>query len=891
MTSTTEFPAAGECLRRAQIGTVESILRDGGCTVLSLDVFDTLLWRRVPRPTDAFVLLASDLRESGDLPEWITAAAFRRMRIGAEERARNRRESADPPVDRPAREVSLVDIWSEMPVAVFPEAERMRMVAAEVALERRVTVVDRDVARLAALARERGIGLCLVSDTYLAGEHLEFLLDRPELAALGDARTFRSVQYGAAKGGGLWDVVLRALGLPAGQVLHLGDDVEADVRAPSARGVRTVHLPRVDHGYREILDRERESLDSFGRYGPLLDPEHGDHGLTTLRAKVLAGCPEQGARATAWRYGAGVLGPVLTGFAEWAVRRAAESGAAVVWCPMREGEQLAAMLSAAAAAHGTDVEARPVWLSRQSTSLASLDPADPDALREFLHRGYDVRVRDVLAVLGLRPGEVPGLAEHLDLALGCDDAVGAVADELTGTPHLRRRLVEAAAGARSRLVASLRRSGALAGGPLVLADLGWGGTIQLQLARALEIHGIPVRPVGLYLATDERSVRLASHGLRAEGFLGQAGHPRELVDLLSRSPEVLEQCVSITCGSLLDYTAAGDPVLGDPAGEPAQHAEREAARRGTSAFQQRWNEEVAAAGGAWGDLACTARTRLATIVGSALAAPTPDEAAVFGRWRHEDNLGSRLVTSVLPADLVPAVPYLSPNDLADLHMRDAFWPALLGASDPSLAAAVRALGQGGIRPEAFESPEQASATSIRLRAGDGTWTDGPTTRVRVNPSGLSFARLRAAAPGTAEIALAVPGRPAVVRVDWVEVVATRSGGGRVVLRWESPGDLAGLAMSRCAWLGSTLIEFRAADSALILPVAALAGEPVTSVQVSVAFAMLPRSRSGRSAPLPAANPAARLAGRLGAEVRSGGTAGALRGAVRAGARLLRGGAA
>lgn len=886
MTSTVDPAVRDEAPRRAQIGFLESAIRSGGLRVLCLDVFDTVLWRRVPRPTDVFPLLAAALRDSGDVPDWITDATFRTMRITAERRARDRREEADPPV----REVSLDDIWSEMPAAVFPVAERERLVAAEVELERRLTVVDTDLARVATLAREHGLPVCLVSDTYLSERQLRHLLDRPGLAALRDARMFRSQSHGVGKTCGLWDVVLRELDVPAGQVVHVGDDPEADHRVPAEAGVRTVPYDRVDDGYRAVLDRERESLDSFGRYWPVLDPVHGDHGLTTLRGKVLATCPEDGRRAAAWRYGAGVLGPVLTGFAEWAVRRAADAGAAVVWCPMREGEQLSAMLTAAARAHGLDVAARPVWLSRQSTSLASLDAGDPDALRAFLRRGFGVRVRDVLDLLGFRPGEVPALAEHLDAGLDHEPVVDLVADELTGTPHLRHRLGRATVAARSRLVASLRRAGALDGPPLVLADLGWGGTIQLQLDRALEIHGTPVRPSGLYLATDERSVRLAEAGLRAEGFLGQAGHPRELVDLLVRSPEVLEQCVSATCGSLVDYTADGEPVLGDAAGEPSQHAERRAAQDGMTAFQRRWNDEVVAAAGTWGDLTGSARTRLATVLGSALAAPTAQEASVFGAWHHEDNLGSHLVTPLLPDDLTSAVPYLSANDLADLDMRDAFWPALLGASDPSLAAAAHALGQGRIRPEAFESPEDASWTSIRLR-GSRRWRDGGAVRVRVNPSGLSFARMRAVAPdaaGIREIALAVPGRPAVVRIDWIEVVAEGGDRGPVTVRWESPADLAGLAMSRCAWLGSTMVEFRSAESALVLPVADRTGGPATAVRVSVAFAMLPRARSETSPPLPQASGAARLAGRLSAEMKVNGVRGAVRGAARFGARALLG---
>ena len=44
---------------------VHRIIADRSCAVLTLDIFDTVLWRLVPRPTDVFGLLAARLRAAG----------------------------------------------------------------------------------------------------------------------------------------------------------------------------------------------------------------------------------------------------------------------------------------------------------------------------------------------------------------------------------------------------------------------------------------------------------------------------------------------------------------------------------------------------------------------------------------------------------------------------------------------------------------------------------------------------------------------------------------------------------------------------------------------------------------------------------------------------------
>lgn len=872
------------------LDNVYRIVADGTCSVLSLDIFDTVLWRRVPRPTDAFALLGARLRDVGLCPEWVTDATFRRMRIGAEERARRSRDTL-------GTEVSLFDIWRAMPAGLFGSAPLDQLVAAEVDLEREITVVDLDVAHVINAARKQDIDVVLVSDTYFTQDQLAHLLDRPELGPMEDVRIFRSNQHGTDKASGLWDIVLRDLGRSPEQIVHVGDNEIADDEVPAGLGLRTVHYRRLDEPYTQVLQREHEPLSPAGEHAPDLDGRHGDLGLTSLRAKaVQAGGPfATSALETTWRYGAGVLGPVLTGFAEWVAERAAANGTRTLWCPMREGELLSKLINDAARVRGFDLEARPVWLSRFVTSLAGLDPFDTDAVHAFVRSGYQLTVRQTLAVLELQPGDVPGLATELDTVVDNGDIADRVSKALTETPHLCNRLAVTVTAARERLIRSLREAGALDGTELTLVDLGWGGTIQRQLARVLEIAGIDIAPAGFYLATDNRAERLYLAGLRAEGYLAQAGHPAEVAATVTRSPEIVEQCVNALCGSLIGFTEEGGPVLGDAADSPSQNAERRTVQDGILAFQRTWNRYVAAAEGAWPSLTLpAARERLARILISALRSPTSDEAAVFGNWVHEDNFGSTLVTTLLPADLKPAIPYLSPGDLEDLHMRDSFWPALLAASDTGLGAAARAITDGAIRAEDFDPSGESYETRLRYRTADDRWHEPIRRRVRINHNGLSFARFAFEHHDTVDISLAVPGRPAIVRVDWIE--ARVIAGGRrheQVLRWDKPEDFVGLHYADCRYLGGNLMEFDTSYAAVWLPLARRAGAPVVSSgQITIAFAMLPQSMTGMAPRMPVDRKAARaartarLTDRLREEYRAAGVRGVAAGAGRVARRKL-----
>ncbi|WP_007026052.1 HAD family hydrolase [Saccharomonospora iraqiensis] len=861
---------------RRQLEYLHRVLNDGACPVLSLDIFDTVLWRRVPHPADLFGILGARLRRAGVCPPWLTDTSFRRMRVAAEHDARGRSESL-------GGEVSLFDIWNAMPLSLFDGTPLDDLVRTEVEVERVFTVADLDMADVLRLAEKYEVPIVLVSDTYFTEKQLAYLLDRPELDTLRDARVFRSQQHGAAKESGLWTIVLNELGCSPEQVVHVGDNARADHVIPASLGVRTVPYQRIDEDFADVLEREQESAETFGPFGAHIDPEHGDFGLTSLRARTLGSAPSPTSAAvgTAWRYGASVLGPVLTGFAEWVAFQAHRCGTPVVWCPMREGELLAHLVNQAARSRDWKVEAKTLWLSRQVTSIASLDCFDRDSVREFVRKSYRLTVSRLLATLHLRPGDVPGLAGELDTVLDHDDVVDRVSEVLTETPHLRNRLAVAVTAARERLLRALHDSGALDSPELVLVDLGWGGTIQLQLAQTLRIVQSGTRVSGLYLATDERSTRLHHAGLPAAGYLGQAGQPHETVEAVRRSPEVIEQCTNALCGSLVDFTDEGSPVLGPRAGSESQDAEIRSTQDGILAFQRQWNRYVEHSGGTWPALTDSARHRLATILTAALKCPTTDEAAVFGNWAHDDNFGSSVVTRILPEDLRPAVPYLSPNDLDDLGMRDAFWPALIAASDTRLSAAARALANGLVDPGMFEPAGEPSETRLRFRTPDEKWHDGPRRRVRINHNGLSFARMDFETDGATDVSLAIPGRPAIVRVDWIEATVIAGGDAEPrVLRWDKPDDFAGLTFAECTWLGANMVEFGSPHAALWLPLADRAGAPVTSARITIAFAMLPQWVSGFTPRVPPASRLARLSGRARTEYRARGVAGIAAGAAR-----------
>ncbi|MHB1533665.1 MAG: HAD family hydrolase [Acidimicrobiales bacterium] len=864
-------------------------LADGAVSLLCLDVFDTLLWRRVPRPSDAFVLLARRLADKGYLSTWHTPVSFRRLRMAAELRARE-----DALRRHHGTEVSLREIWAFLAPSVLDGVDPEVAVDVEVNLEHEITIADLDVADLARSAWEQGVRVALVSNTYFSAQQLAVIIDRPELETLRLASIYASSDHGVHKANGLWPVVVGDAGVAPGRILHIGDDPQSDVAVPASLGVRTLHLPYLDAGLAGVMEREGSQVAADAALSEIFVDEHdGDSGLTGLRAKTVARAAlssRDDDLAVSWRYGAAVCGPVLAGFADWVHRRLEEQRVSTGWCLMREGELLAEMVNRVEMVRSSGITARPLWASRYLTARAALQRGDIHELRAALMvRRIRPTVGEFLTNLGLSLAEVPEARGVVSKRMEQQDFVEDLLGTLTGTDQLRSRIVAEAAAARQRLLRYLRSE---VGEPDVLAlvDLGWAATIQGHLASVLASAGWPTRTIGLYLATNRGTVNRALDGLHIEGFLTQNGEPGRALDQISRSPEVIEQLCLAPTGSILDFDAEGQPILDDTAVDPVQAVSKLTAQQGVRDFQTEWLRYERRASG-WRRPTGSERPNLLEILRASIIKPTGEEARVFGGWTHEDNFGAGHRSRIVADDLGPLVPYLGPPDLAEMTIREAFWPAGLAAQyDPILAAAAAAVADGRVSGQIFEPTRRPRHLECYAQGPDAEsgWHAGQRRPLRINRNGLSYARLSLPYPGIHCLRIDPCDQAAMFRLDWIELALSIEGRlDAVHLRYETEEDWAGLTYHRCRWLYDGVVVGFDDDPQVYFPLAGRAPGLITAVEVQVAMAVLPLPATDRHVDLDAADyrsTLVRAAAKVTAEAASGGWSAVARGALRSARR-------
>jgi FMN phosphatase YigB (HAD superfamily) len=723
------------------LGAVER----GDVQALSLDVFDTLLMRRVPRPTDVFLHLGQQLRADGELPDSLAPQAFAELRERAEVMARDRAQQRGF-----GAEVSIEEIYRELPDFLTLAPRERTLIEHELLVEAALTFPNPDVLTLAQASLALGLTVALISDTYFSPMQIRQLVENSGLRDRG-LRIFTSSERRSSKSEHLFDLVLDELDLLPSELLHVGDNRISDVESASRLGIATVHLGQREPELSQILQIEGtippvDLSATDGRDKVRTKRSAPDLGLTAARglAEFLAEGSAGEPRLLPYaRFGATIFGPVFTGFAEWVHERAARIGVQRVYCLMREGSLLVPLIRDVGTSIGSSIEPRPLWLSRQVATLAAIDEIDEGVLRGFLLRRTRPTLRGFLAQVGIDPAAVPEFARDLDVSLEDAGLVNTVVERILKDADLCGAALSVAAQRRERLLHYLDVTLGSEGSPLVLVDLGWNVTIQASLDRLLAQASSERSTHGLYLATTERALDHALAGVQASGYLADGGSPASFVEAVTRSPEVLELVTLPRTGSLEGFDDNRSPLTGRRHAPVAQFEQEEAVRAGIRAFAETWAKMRPA-----DDRLAEHPELLRTITRRFVMHPTANEFSLFRGWYHEDDFGSSSQARLDWVDPGVDWKYLCPVQLLALPNQRAYWPAGVAARDfPQLASAAESLLDGA--PSAAVGQSVLAEASVELFVGPrlaSVKTLADQQPIVVNGRGRALVELRTVIP-------------------------------------------------------------------------------------------------------------------------------------------------
>jgi len=363
----------------AELAAVISALAPGD--VLTLDVFDTALFRVVRHPTDLFAFIEPDVQAllgKSDFP-------FAQARIAAERVARQRH------VDEDCEDVTLEQICDVLAeVAGIPPDLINRVRDLEINAEQRLCYANPVVQAAVRSAQQKGVRVVFVSDMYLPADTIRQLLVHHGYDA---SEVYSSCTSGKTKhSGALFKELLESVGGSAERVFHVGDHPESDHRRPREMGIRTLHVERKDYGPLPLADQ----------YPAAAKAGQGDALSSLCTGLVRRRSMTAGFRDEIWeRLGYEVAGPLAYAFARWMAQRAREHDIHRLFFLSRDGYLLEKVFAACAKRWGLNIDPVYMYSSRRLLNMARIERLDEAAYHFLLTADPFLRVRDFLERIGL----------------------------------------------------------------------------------------------------------------------------------------------------------------------------------------------------------------------------------------------------------------------------------------------------------------------------------------------------------------------------------------------------------------------------------------------------------------------------------------------------------
>ena len=504
------------------MNAVELLNAHPGAQVLTVDFFDTMVTRTVAQPTHVFAVMEKSLvQEHGS--RW---KGFAFERVQAEHSARVAVAQNDS-----LRDITIEEIVAELAVAMnVSVAEQSMLIEREKVTEISVAKAVPASAALIAEAQSRGMRVLIVSDNYMPSSHLVNMAHAAGYNWVSAADVLVSCEHGGFKHNGvLWKKVLDVVGVSASQILHIGDDHEADDVQPLKVGIATHIDTRMRRSHRDMHNTSPDVLP-----------------LSRIEATQRDAMYESG-WDTATALGDGLVGMVV----------AAQVADVMNVVKQRE-------------VAGIHFAARDGWLAHQvwnklRDSGVALPPASYTAFsRSVIWRASltELTTENVGRFIG--EDEVLTIS-RLERRVGCslsslyrpDEEIDAQASRAVLLEN-DRQVVAASQELRSRVLGYFEKQGLLKPGHHIVVDLGWTGSTIADMADLITeaTNGattIEARLTGMYWDATPNRMRVSMHGYAMTEFESLDNNLRLLGVI-----KLLEALVTAPHGSVVDFADASN---------------------------------------------------------------------------------------------------------------------------------------------------------------------------------------------------------------------------------------------------------------------------------------------------------------------------------------------
>jgi len=507
----------------------------GNYKLISIDIFDTLLLRTVAKATDLFIKTWDKAVEKGIAKSAISSKEYMKLRIEMERRAR---------LCAPGREVSLEGIYAKFPDFIAHNLEALK--ALEVECENECCYANPAILEWLEDAKQHGCILVLVSDMYLSSSSIKGILEHNGICTSIFDNVIVSNEYGCSKqDGALFKVLLEKYPqFSAGEILHIGDNKNADYQQPLKAGIHAFHYDVIPEKLYSIYDYEKTRHNI---------PQPG---ILSLRKLAVSYSTYKNNEHTAYELGASVIGPVMSLYVSWICQRLEETDIKRIYPFMMEVYVLGKLLQEESDAHGLGLVVKPVYISRKAAYIPSIKNINREEIENMIG-ARNLTVGESIKLMGLKTDRFSGYSSYFDVKykeahkIVCQDSTlkEKIIEKFLEEEN-KKDIEEYIKQERKKFVAYLlQKTGDF--NNIATADIGFFGRIQMWMQECLDLENIPHK-IKHFLATGVTGDKVYD-GIDFEGCFGTFVENMDLVQTIHRTTDVVEKLISVTEGSTTGY--------------------------------------------------------------------------------------------------------------------------------------------------------------------------------------------------------------------------------------------------------------------------------------------------------------------------------------------------
>lgn len=597
---------------------------------ISFDIFDTLLLRAVDKPQDIFLQLGRFAIEKGYTRNNLTPLEFKKIRTISETKAfeNRRKQCKNSELDN---EVTLIDIYNEMPKNLGDLNKIMNL---EIEIEKKYTFLNPVTYELLKYLKGQGKKILLISNMYLSKDQIKDILISNEFDfnLIDDLIVSCEVSMNKSSGK-LFEYTMKRYSIDSKEIIHIGDNFDCDIQGAKKAGIDFI---KYDVSIREntVIDIEKY------KYGSIL-PE-----LKSLRKVISNLTNNYNEEEKFWfRFGASIIGPVLTIFSQYTIDRAMEEDIKVIRPFMREAVVLEPLLKRAAEVKNYECDIKSLYISRAATFLPAMENITANSL-DSIFSIKNIRFQDAMKIIGL---ELEDMLEFKDYYYQyCKeiekDEIKLVIDYILEN-HIEK-LNKFKAEQKDTLLKYLMQEN-IQSEKLITIDLGFAGSVQQSIENIMHRENINTNMLHLIALSSNKLYEKLQKGVNLECFTGTYEENIELNDIIIDKVMLLEELMMDERGSTLGYRDAGiciEPILDENRIPKEEFKYKELCREGIFKFQQMYYEHLYDEG-LTKDI-YHRKNEFLNILTRFMSIPSYEESIKLSELHHENNFGTTSIEKI-----------------------------------------------------------------------------------------------------------------------------------------------------------------------------------------------------------------------------------------------------